>query len=90
MGGGKDFKSYGDFAPSVAFGTELHAIKFSVANTEGGMVSSLTIDGGEAATATETEFIAKIFNTLLIAIGNSAKSSIIVEKASFSLVPVAP
>lgn len=90
MGGGKDFKSYGDFAPSVAFGTELHAIKFSVANTEGGMVSSLTIDGGEAATATETEFIAKTFNTLLIAIGNSAKSSIIVEKASFSLVPVAP
>lgn len=89
MGGGKDFKSYGESAPSIAFGTAVHTIKFSVANTEAGMVTSVKFDDGEAYSATETNIMAKTFNTLLIAIGNTPKTSIIVEKASFSLVPVA-
>lgn len=89
MGGGKDFKSYGEAAPSIAFGKELRAIKFTVANTDAGLVSSLTYDNGETYTVTETELMAKTFNTLLIAIGNTAKASIIIEKASFALVPAA-
>ena len=89
MGGGKDFKSYGESAPSIAFGTGLHTIKFSVANTEAGTVTSVKFDDGETYSATETNLMAKTFNTLLIAIGNVPKTSIVLEKASFALVPVA-
>jgi len=87
MGGGKDFKSYGESAPSIAFGTGLHTIRFTVANTEAGVVTSVKYDDGETYSAAETNLMAKTFNTLLIAFGNIPKTSIIVERASFSLVP---
>jgi len=87
MGGGKDFQSYGTGFPSIPFGTDLHTVTFTVARTESGVDTSVKFDDRDVSTATETTVQAKAFNTLLIAVGNIPKTSLVIEKAVFELLP---
>ncbi|CAN5341886.1 hypothetical protein BH09VER1_BH09VER1_27590 [soil metagenome] len=87
LGGGKDFRGFGLPFPSIAFGTEIHTLTFTVSKTDAGNEVSFKCDDGEAATAVDTSVQPAAFNTLLVSVGNIPSASLIIEKATIRVVP---
>lgn len=89
MGGGKDFRGFGLPFLSTALGTVPHTLIFKVARTDSGIEVSFQCDGGEVSSAVDTSAQPAALNTLLIAVGNTPSSSLIIEKVTINLTPTA-
>jgi len=87
MGGGKDFRAVGLPFPSVAFGTTLHTLNFTVARTDAGIEVSFQCDDGEVSSGVDTSAQPAALNTLLVAAGNTPAASLIIEKVTIKLTP---
>jgi len=89
LGGGKDFQTYGTGFPSIAFGTDLHTISYTISRTAEGVETTVKFDDGEETSAVDSTVQAKTFNTLLIAVGNIPNTCLVIEKAALELLPSA-
>lgn len=87
MGGGKDFRGFGQPFSTIAFGTTPHTLVFKVARTDAGIETSFQCDDGEVSSAVDTSAQPASLNTLLIAVGNLPASSLLIEKATITLTP---